>query len=142
MARKNDNRTTCSYLTITAEDLERKAIYFLHDITNAPDLKRIQRCVLFYIICFFCHPGRENLYEIQVNTFDIGTDPDGHQFIYQAIDELDKNHRENDTDQANQGCTYEQTGKQISLLFFQMDNVQLQVYAATEKVCRSKTLLS
>ena len=47
---------------------------------------------------------------MQVNTFDIGTDPDGRQFIYQAINELDKNHRQNDTDEANQGCIYEQPG--------------------------------
>ena len=47
---------------------------------------------------------------MRTNTFEIGTDPDGRQFIYQAIDELDKNHRQNDSDPANQGRIYEQPG--------------------------------
>ena len=113
MARENGKATTKSTPVMKQEDLERIATYFLHDIMNNPDPKKLQRCVLFYIIYFFCCYGHENLYEMQTNTFEIGTDPDGRQFIDQAIDKLDKNHRQDDSDPANQGRIYEQPGNKI-----------------------------
>ena len=113
IARQTGKGSTKSYPKIKYEDLERISNYFLHDIMNKPDPRRVQRCVLFYIIYFFCRRGRENLYEMQQGTFEIGTDPDGRQYIYQNIDELDKNHRYNDTDIANQGRMYEQQGEKL-----------------------------
>ena len=110
IARENGKGTTKSTPVIAQEDLERIPNYFLHDVLNNPDPKKLQRCVLFYVIYFFCRQGRENLYEMQTDTFDIGMDPDGRQYIYQARDELDKNHRQNDTDPANQGRIYQQPG--------------------------------
>ena len=102
--------TTKSYPVIEQQDLERIVAYFLHDIMNEPNPRKLQKCVLFYIIYFFIRRGCENLYEMQMNTFEIGTDPDGRQYIFQAIDEFDKNHRINDTESANQGRIYELPG--------------------------------
>ena len=110
IARQTGKGSTKSYPVIAQEDLERIATYFLHDIMNEPDPKKLQRCVLFYIIYFFCRRGRENLYDMKTDTFAIGTDPDGRQFIYQAVDEMDKNHRYDNIEPANEGRIYEQTG--------------------------------
>ena len=113
IARETGKGSTKSYPVIEQEDLERIATYFLHDIVNELDPRKLQKCVLFYIIYFFCHRGRENLYDMSINSFEIGTDPDGRQYIYQAIDEMDKNHRYDSTEVANDGKIYEQTGKKL-----------------------------
>ena len=110
IARQNGKATTKSYPVIEQEDLERIATYFLHDTMNEPNPRKVQKCVLFYIIYFFCRRGRENLYDMNINTFKIGTDPDGTQYIYQDIDELDKNHRYDSSEPANEGRIYEQKG--------------------------------
>ena len=83
IARQNGKGSTKSYPVIEQEDLECIATYFLHDYMNAPDPRKIQKCVLFYIIYFFCHRGRENLYDMTIKTFEVGTDPDGTQYIFQ-----------------------------------------------------------
>lgn len=44
-------------------------------------------------------------------TFAIAVDPeDNRRYIYQAIDESDKNHKENEISLSNQGRIYEITG--------------------------------
>ena len=111
IVREKGKGSTKSTAVIAQEDLERLAIFFLHDVMNHPDPRKIQKCMIFYIIYFFCHCGRENLYNMQPDQFEIGTDPDGRQYIFQAIDELDKNHGINSTDQANQGRVYERPGE-------------------------------
>ena len=110
IARQTGRGSTKSYPVIEPEDLERIATYFLHDITNKPNPRKLQKCVLFYTIYFFVRRGRENLYDMNLQTFEVGTDPDGRQFIFQAIDELDKNHRDGDTEEAKQGRIYERPG--------------------------------
>ena len=110
VARQTGRGSTKSYPVIEQEDMERIATYFLHDIMNAPDPRKLQKCLLFYIIYFFVRRGRENLYAMTLETFEVATDPDGRQYIFQALDELDKNHREMDTEQAKQGRIYERPG--------------------------------
>ena len=46
-----------------------------------------------------------------IDKFEIGTDPDGRQYIFQAIEELDKNHGVEETDPTNAGHMYEDPGK-------------------------------
>lgn len=65
----------------------------------------------FHIIYYFCRRGQQNIYEFTQDTFQMGCDPDGTRFIYQAIDEEDKNHRINDVLPANDGRMFEQKGK-------------------------------
>ena len=90
-SKKVGKGVTKSTVTISEPDLERIAEYFSHDHMNFPDPKRLQQQVIFNIIFFFCRHGRENLYNMQQNTFEIHTEPDGTQFIHQKIDEIDKN---------------------------------------------------
>ena len=52
-----------------------------------------------------------------VNTFAISIDPETKkQYIYQKLDEADKNHNQNDIHKANQGQIYEVPGKQYSTI--------------------------
>lgn len=88
------------------------AAFFDHDIMNNPNPRLLQKAVLFNIIYYFCRRGRQNIYEFTQDMFEIGTDPDGTQYIFQAIDEMDKNHGTEETLPANDGRIYEQRGKQ------------------------------
>ena len=63
------------------------------------------------VIYFFSCRGRENLCNMSLNQFQIGVDPDGRKFVFQAIDEHDKNHGIEDTDPTNQGKMYAQPSK-------------------------------
>ena len=47
----------------------------------------------------------------------MGKDPDNRRFIYQAIDEGDKNHNEKDTTATNQARIYEVPGIQVFFFF-------------------------
>lgn len=62
--------------------------------TNTP--VGLQQKVWFEIMFYLCRRGRENLREMTVETFKICTDPQGREYVFQAIDEGDKNHTEND----------------------------------------------
>ena len=95
---------------IIEEDLERLSTYFHHDIYNFPEPRKIQQCLIFYIIYFFCRRGRENLYNMTWDTFKIDLH-NGKRFIFQAIDEHDKNHGIDVTDPANEARMYENQGK-------------------------------
>ena len=45
------------------------------------------------------------------NTFQVGEDPDGRQFLYQAVHEGNKNHDENDDEPTTEARIYEIEGK-------------------------------
>ena len=94
------------YPPITEIDLERIAEYFSHDHMNDPNPKILQQQMIFYIIYFFCWRGRENLYEMQQDTYTVITNPDGSQLVVQNIDEIDKNHGPEDSTETNQGRMY------------------------------------
>ena len=65
---------------------------------------------MFYIIYFTGRRGRENLRTMTKKTFQIGEDPDGRKFIYQAVDEGNKNHDENDDEPTTEAGIYETEG--------------------------------
>ncbi len=48
---------------------------------------------------------------MKCHTFALKRDASGQKYIYQAIDEMDKHHREDSTSHANQGKIYERPGK-------------------------------
>lgn len=102
--------TTKSYPPIEPEDLTKTAEFFIHDVMNKPDPKKIQKCLLFNIIYFFCRRGRENIYDFTHDMFALQTDPDGTQFVYQSKDEMDKNHGVEENSKPNDGHMYEQPG--------------------------------
>ena len=76
-------------------------------MAKALDGRNLQEILLFYIIYFTGPRGRENLKTMTKDTLKIGQNPDGRKFIYQAIDESNKNHNETDTDPSTQACIYE-----------------------------------
>ena len=45
---------------------------------------------------YFCRRGRQNLRQLKMFDFVVGTDSAGAKFVSKVIDELTKNHREND----------------------------------------------
>ena len=61
---------------------------------NTPEelLHQVQFDVMFQLR----RRGRENMRDMTRETFAVGTDVRGRRFIYQATDELDKNHDRND----------------------------------------------
>lgn len=115
-ARKEGRGSTKNYPPIEDDDMAKLAEYFDHDFMNQPDPKRVQKCAIFYIIYWFCRRGRENLYEMTTSTFEIGTEADGKQFVFQAIDEQDKNHGLDNPLPAKQGRMYEQPGSYFHIL--------------------------
>ena len=115
---------TKSYEEITPEDLHRIQQYFQHDIMNKPDPKKLQRCVLFNILYYFCQCGRENLNTMKINTFQTDIDSDGKQFVIQSTHEQDKNHGVENRSVPNQGRMHENPGKNILLSCLLQNHLQ------------------
>ena len=67
--------------------------------------------IIFYIIYYFCRCGRENLYDMKVDSFKVFVEHDGTEYVYQAIDEMDKNHGIEDSETTNNGRMYATNGK-------------------------------
>lgn len=109
-AKKSGLGSTKSNPPIEPDDMAKLAAHFDHDIMNNPNPRLLQKAVLFNIIFFFCHRGRQNIYTFTQDIFDIATDPDGTQYVYQAVDEMDKNHGVEEKLPANDGRMYEQKG--------------------------------
>ena len=88
-----------------------KKEYFNYDHVVKPNPKRLQQQMIDYIIYYFCCHGRENLYSMKQGTFQIFIEPDGAEYLYQAIDEMDKNHGPRDSKKSNDGHVYSNKGK-------------------------------
>ena len=56
-----------------------------------------------------CRRGQENLYEMTKDWFKVEVS-DGKKLLIQVLDELDKNHSEDDSDFINKGKMYEVPG--------------------------------
>ena len=103
--------STKSTPVICPEDLQTIYKHFNHDIMNNPEPRKLQQCLIFYIIYYFCRRGRENLYTMTSETFKIDVDNStGKRFVFQNIDEHDKNHGIDNPKPANEARMYETTG--------------------------------
>ena len=73
------------------------------------DPKTLRQVVWFNIMFHLIRRGRENLRLFAKQSFAVQTDATGKMFVYQAIDELDKNHRGKDdpNDSPGEGRKYE-----------------------------------
>ena len=91
--------------------LERIAEYFCHDHINNPDPKKLQQQMVFYVIYYFCCRGRENLYNMTKETFKPGVEVDGTEYLFQFMDEIDKNHTVDDNTKTNDGRVYSNNSK-------------------------------
>ena len=78
---------------------------------NHPSPKKLQQCMIFYIIYFFCQRGRENLYQMTWDMFKVYIDANGLRYVFQAINECDKNHGIDTSDPANKARMYENAHK-------------------------------
>ena len=95
--------------TITDEDMERLAHYFFHDHFTSPNPKLLQKNIIFN---YMCRRGQENLYSMKQDWFKVCVNPEsGQKYLIQVMDELDKNHREDDFNPTNQGKMYDVEGK-------------------------------
>ena len=92
---------------ITSQDL--KMLYSCFDVTTPRGLQ--EKC-LFDIIFFLVRRGRENLRQQTKQTFAIAVESTQRKYVYQAVDELDKNHRgsDNQQDSVTDPRMYEQPG--------------------------------
>ena len=81
-------------------------LYNSFDITQPRDL--LYKC-LFDIVFFLVRRGRENLREHTKSTFAVAVDSQNRKYVYQKIDELDKNHLADDSpyDSSCDGRMYE-----------------------------------
>lgn len=70
----------------------------------------LQRKVLFEITLYLCRRGRENLRSMTKNTFNVAKDDVGRMYVYQCVDELDKNHRADAAGNVTEGRMYELPG--------------------------------
>ena len=95
---------------INADDI--LTIYGSFDI-NHP--RGLLNKVLFDIIFYLCRRGRENLADMTKSTFIVETDRSGRKYVIQDVDEMLKNHRENDDNDAESagagGRMYDVPGK-------------------------------
>ena len=110
VSKKSGKAVKKSYPPITEIDMECISEYFNYDHMHSPDPKCLQRHLLFYIVYFFCRRGRENLYAMRQDTFALKTKPTGIQYVIQQIDEIDKNHNYEDTNNTNEGRMYGNEG--------------------------------
>ena len=97
---------------ITDDDMNKIGQYFSQNYQYEKELdpRKLQQCVMFYIMFFFCRRGQENLHDMMINTYNITKDDKGRKYLYQEIDEIDKNHTADDSNPTNQGRMYENKG--------------------------------
>ncbi len=110
-AKKQGKAVTNSKKVIRNRDMELISEYFSYNHHLKPDAKLLQERIIFNILYFFCHRGRENLHKLMKEHFKVFTDEDGKKFIAQNLDEMDKNHCADDPNLTNEGHMYA-TGKQ------------------------------
>ncbi len=98
---------------IPDEDMIKLGDFFEQNFDGTTEIspRKLQQAVMFMIMYFTCHRGRENLYEMTPEMYKVYTDPTGRKYVAQAIDEMDKNYKEDSTDVANAAKMYETPGK-------------------------------
>ena len=87
--------------------------YFKTKMYGAPDPRVLQQVMLFYtnVKCTYVDQAERIYVKMQVNTFAMAIDGEiSHRYIYQRVDEADKDHSAHDTNFANQGRIYEVKG--------------------------------
>ena len=104
---------------ISREDLQKIQLSYNPAVL---DPKSLQRFVWFNIMFHLIRRGRENLRLLTKQSFAIKTDGTGRKFVYQAADELDKNHRGHDNadDSPGEGRMYEQDGPLCPVKAFEL----------------------
>ena len=93
--KKTDHCDTHHYPPIEPEDL--KMLYNgEHHEFNIDTPVGLFQNVWFHVVFFLCCHGKENAKEMMRETFNIGKDASGREYVYQAMGEGDKNHTATD----------------------------------------------
>jgi hypothetical protein len=111
--KREGNASVTHYPPITTEDV--KVLYSgNHNTFNIDTPVGLQQKVWFEMMFYLCRRGRENQRGMTKQTFKISTDGQGKNYVYQAIDELDKNHSYSDKpdDTVGEARMYEQPGNE------------------------------
>ena len=88
--------------------------YFKTSMAGPPNPQLLQEIIIFYVLYYMCRRGRENLRPMTKETFGIRVDKeDNRKYIFQQIDEADKNHTYHDTTKSNDGRIYEDPGTKV-----------------------------
>ena len=106
---------------ITKDDLQK--LYLSFDLNTPKGLQqKFMFDIMFDIMFHLVRRGRENLQEQTKDTFAIVVDLQNRIYVYQAVDELDKNHRENDDpqDSTTDERMYEQPGPLCPVKMFEL----------------------
>ncbi|XP_048757928.2 uncharacterized protein LOC125668156 [Ostrea edulis] len=95
---------------ISSEDL--KQLYEPNNtVFNTETPCGLQNKVWFDLMFYLCRRGRENLRNMTKSTFSTDIDACGREFVFQAIDEADKNHRSSAPDETvGEARMYSQPG--------------------------------
>lgn len=109
-AKKEGRGEVDSRPPIEEEDMKRISSYFAQYLNGPPNAVKLIEMALFSIIYYMGRRGRQNLRKMTKETFKVATDSSGKKYIYQAVKELDKNHKQDDLSPNNQGRIYEQPG--------------------------------
>lgn len=115
-AKQEGRGETESTPPIEPEDMALLAKYFEENLSGPPNAIKLQQMVIFNTIYYMCRRGRQNLRPMTKETFQIATDASGKRYIYQAIKEQDKNHKEDDLSANNEARIYENTGNYMANL--------------------------
>ena len=100
---------------INEHDISQLIEYFRVSIIADLNPRNLQNICIFNILYYMCRRGRENLRLMKQYTYAVTFDNEAQRkYIYQAVDEYDKNHNETDTSIANEGHMYEIPGTTLS----------------------------
>ena len=80
---------------------------------NKTNPRKLGQDVLFNIIYYTCRRGVENLENMTLDHYKVVNENNRTCNVIQAVDELDKNHREDTYELANSGKMYINPGKYI-----------------------------
>ena len=90
------------------DDADLKKLYE-SGVFNTDNPKTLLNKVFFEIMLNFCRRGRQNLRQLKKSHFAVLVDASGKKFVSKVVDELTKNHRENDEEEEG-GMMYETEG--------------------------------
>ena len=119
---------------LTPEDVRK---LYRSDVFSLSRPESLQRKVFFEIMLFLCRRGRENLRNLTKKSFAVKTDGNGVEYVEKVLDELSKNHRENDAEQEG-GIIYATGEKDCPVASFKLYveklNPQLNTFFQRPKV--------
>jgi hypothetical protein len=93
-----EERRTSKSATQASDSLKK---LYQSAVFNTDSPKTLLNKVFFKIMLWFCCRGRQNLCQLKKSHFAVMVDASGKKFVTKVVDELTKNHREND--EAEQG---------------------------------------